>query len=97
MLHGKKIIVVMPAYHAEKTLAACYEAIPHDIVDEVLLVDDVVRDRFVARRERLLRVIRGHDDDDLFSVQHRPARERRAAAGRRHESGVAVSHCGGGF
>ncbi|MGH8173132.1 MAG: hypothetical protein ACREPX_08285 [Rhodanobacteraceae bacterium] len=40
MLHGKKIIVVMPAYLAEKTLAPCYAAIPHDIVDEVLLVDD---------------------------------------------------------
>ena len=44
------------------------------IVDEQHFVDDVVRDRFVARCERLLRVIRGHDDDDLLSVQHRPAR-----------------------
>ena len=53
MLHGKKIIVVMPAYHAEKTLAACYEAIPHDIVDEVLLVDDASDDATVAVAERL--------------------------------------------
>jgi glycosyltransferase involved in cell wall biosynthesis len=48
MLHGKKIVVVMPAYHAEKTLAACYAAIPHDIVDSVLLVDDASDDATLA-------------------------------------------------
>jgi glycosyltransferase involved in cell wall biosynthesis len=53
MLHGKKIIVVMPAYHAEKTLAACHAAIPHDVVDEVLLVDDASDDATVAVAKRL--------------------------------------------
>jgi len=53
MLHGKKIVVVMPAYHAEKTLEACYAAIPHDIVDTVLLVDDASDDATVAVAERL--------------------------------------------
>lgn len=53
MLHGKKIVVVMPAYHAEKTLAACHAAIPHDIVDTVLLVDDASDDATVAVAERL--------------------------------------------
>ena len=53
MLHGKKIIVVMPAYHAEKTLEACYAAIPHDIVDAVLLVDDASDDATIAVAERL--------------------------------------------
>ena len=53
MLHGKKIIVVMPAYHAEKTLAACHAAIPHDIVDDVLLVDDASDDATVAVAEEL--------------------------------------------
>ena len=53
MLHGKKIIVVMPAYHAEKTLAACHAAIPHDIVDDALLVDDASDDATVAVAERL--------------------------------------------
>jgi len=47
MLNGKKIIVVMPAYNAEKTLQKTYQEIPHDIVDEVLLVDDVSRDNTV--------------------------------------------------
>ena len=40
MLNSKKIIVVLPAYNAEKTLERTYEEIPFDIVDEVLLVDD---------------------------------------------------------
>ncbi len=37
---GKKITVVMPAYNASLTLRACYEAIPKQFVDEVILVDD---------------------------------------------------------
>src|SRR3989338_8778751 len=52
MLNGKKIIVVLPAYNAEKTLEKTYADIPHDIVDEVILVDDRSRDKTaeVARR-----------------------------------------------
>ena len=34
------ILVVMPAYNAARTLAATWQAIPRDVVDEVLLVDD---------------------------------------------------------
>lgn len=44
MLLGKRIAVVLPAYRAEQTLARTYDAIPHDIVDRVLLVDDASRD-----------------------------------------------------
>ena len=44
MLNNKKIIVVLPAYNAEKTLEITYKEIPFDIVDEVVLVDDCSRD-----------------------------------------------------
>jgi glycosyltransferase involved in cell wall biosynthesis len=37
---GKRILAVMPAYNAARTLAATWEAIPPGAVDEVLLVDD---------------------------------------------------------
>ncbi len=40
MLNGKKIVVVLPAYNAAKTLERTYNEIPFDIVDEVVLVDD---------------------------------------------------------
>ena len=48
MLLGNRIVVVMPAYRAEKTLAQCYAAIPHDVVDRVLLVDDGSDDATLA-------------------------------------------------
>ncbi len=40
MINNKKVVVVLPAYNAEKTLSKTYNEIPMDIVDEVLLVDD---------------------------------------------------------
>ena len=45
MLNGKKIVVVMPAYNAEKTIEKTYNDIPFEIVDDVILVDDASRDR----------------------------------------------------
>ncbi|HZE89571.1 MAG TPA: glycosyltransferase family 2 protein [Verrucomicrobiae bacterium] len=44
MIRERKIVVVLPAYNAERTLLATYEGIPRDIVDEVLLTDDGSRD-----------------------------------------------------
>ena len=40
MLKEKKVVVVMPAYNAAATLEKTYREIPHDIVDDVILVDD---------------------------------------------------------
>ena len=40
LIAGKKIVVVMPAYNASRTLRAAYQRIPREFVDEVLLVDD---------------------------------------------------------
>jgi len=48
VLNNKKVIVVMPAYNAARTLAQTYREIPLDIVDEVLLVDDKSSDETVA-------------------------------------------------
>ncbi len=45
MLKGKRVIVVMPAYNAEKTLRKTYAEIPLDIVDDVILVDDKSQDK----------------------------------------------------
>ena len=40
MLNRKKIVVVLPAFNAARTLEQTYREIPMDIVDDVLLVDD---------------------------------------------------------
>jgi len=53
MLNGKKILVVLPAYNAEKTLEKTYQEIPLDIVDEVLLVDDSSSDNTVLLAKKL--------------------------------------------
>lgn len=49
----KKIIVVMPAYNAEKTLARTYNDIPKNLLDDVILVDDGSHDRTVKIAKRL--------------------------------------------
>lgn len=53
MIHGKKIVVVMPAYNAEKTLEQTYREIPMDVVDEVILTDDFSRDDTVQKAKDL--------------------------------------------
>lgn len=53
MLKGKKVVVVLPAYNAEKTLEQTYREIPFEIVDEVILVNDASRDNTTAEGERL--------------------------------------------
>lgn len=49
MLHGKKIVVVMPAYNAELTLRRTHdEVMAQGVVDEVIVVDDSSHDATVA-------------------------------------------------
>jgi glycosyltransferase involved in cell wall biosynthesis len=62
MLNNKRIIVVLPAYNAAKTLEQTYKEIPFDIVDDVVLVDDASKDDTaeVGRRLGITHVIK-HD------------------------------------
>ena len=53
MLNGKKVVVVMPAYNASRTLRQTYNEVPVDVVDEVLLVDDASSDETVALAREL--------------------------------------------
>jgi glycosyltransferase involved in cell wall biosynthesis len=53
MLNGKRIIVVMPAYNAEKTIEQTFREIPLDIIDHVVLVDDASGDKTVELAQAL--------------------------------------------
>jgi glycosyltransferase involved in cell wall biosynthesis len=54
MFAGKKVIVVMPAYNAEKTLRQTYdEVMAQEIVDLVIIVDDASHDDTVAVARKL--------------------------------------------
>ena len=53
MINGRKIIVVLPAYNAAKTLEMTYNEISFEFVDGVVLVDDASRDDTAAVAARL--------------------------------------------
>ena len=53
MINGKKVVVVMPAYNAAKTLEKTCKEIPSDIVDEIILTDDCSKDDTVEEAKRL--------------------------------------------
>ncbi len=53
MLLGKKIVVVMPAYNAAQTLEKTYNDLPHDFIDEVILVDDQSQDNTAGLADKL--------------------------------------------
>jgi glycosyltransferase involved in cell wall biosynthesis len=53
MIQQKKLVIVLPAYNAAKTLEQTYREIPFDIVDAVVLVDDASKDETVQRGKEL--------------------------------------------
>jgi glycosyltransferase involved in cell wall biosynthesis len=61
LIRNSKVVVVLPAYNAEKTLESTYREIPFDIVDEVILVDDASKDNTVAVAKKLGIMVITHD------------------------------------
>jgi len=58
MTKKQKVIVVMPAYNAAKTLEKTYNDLPKEVVDRIILVDDVSQDETVEIAQLLgLKVI----------------------------------------
>jgi glycosyltransferase involved in cell wall biosynthesis len=53
VFHGNRIVVVMPAYNAAKTIERTYREIPLDLVDEVIVTDDASHDETVEVARRL--------------------------------------------
>ena len=53
MINGRKVVVVLPAYNASKTLEKTYHEIDFNIVDDVILVDDLSKDNTVVVGKKL--------------------------------------------
>ncbi|MFH1710093.1 MAG: glycosyltransferase family 2 protein [bacterium] len=56
-----KVIVVLPAYNAEKTLKQTVDDIPRDVVDEVILVDDYSHDSTVKLAKSMGLIVYQHE------------------------------------
>ena len=72
MINNKKIIIVLPAYNAGKTLQKTFEEIPFDIVDEVILTDDFSNDETVAVAKKIgIQHIISHDSNKGYGANQK--------------------------
>lgn len=53
MIGNQKIIVMLPAFNAAKTLKQTFEEIPFDVVDEIILTDDYSSDNTIEIAKQL--------------------------------------------
>jgi glycosyltransferase involved in cell wall biosynthesis len=53
MYRARKVIIVLPAYNAGRTLERTYAELPFDIIDDVILVDDHSSDDTVRIADKL--------------------------------------------
>jgi glycosyltransferase involved in cell wall biosynthesis len=75
MFEGKKVIVIMPAYNAERTLEKTYHDIPEGIVDEVILCDDHSHDRTVEMAMKLGLTIIRHEKNKGYGANQKACYE----------------------
>jgi len=73
MIAGQKVVVVMPAYNAERTLEKTWrEVVAYDVVDQVIVVDDASQDRTLALARRLEKVIaHGHESNRGYGANQK--------------------------
>ncbi len=72
MINNKKIIVVLPAYNAAKTLQKTFEEIPFDIVDDVIITDDFSQDDTISIAKKIgIRHIISHDRNKGYGANQK--------------------------
>lgn len=82
MIGNKKIVIVMPAYNAEKTLKQTYDEIPFDIVDEVILTDDCSNDNTVDEAHRIgIKEVLVHERNKGYGGNQKTCYDRALALG----------------
>jgi glycosyltransferase involved in cell wall biosynthesis len=80
MINGKRIVVVLPAYNAAKTLEATVRDIP-ELVDESILVDDSSADATVAVARRLGLTVEVHPENRGYGANQKTCYARALARG----------------
>jgi len=66
-----KVIVIFPAFNAEKTLEKTVEDIPKDIVSEIILVDDDSSDETVTLARKLNLTVYCHDKNRGYGANQK--------------------------
>ena len=81
LINNKKVVVIMPAYNAEKTLKQTYDEIYHDFVDEVILVDDNSADntKFVSKELKITTIV--HSENKGYGGNQKSCYKAALAAG----------------
>jgi glycosyltransferase involved in cell wall biosynthesis len=81
MINGQRLVVVMPAYRAARTLEATFQALPHDIIDKTLLVDDASHDDTVTVARRLGVEVHVHPENRGYGGNQKTCYAEALAAG----------------
>ena len=76
MTRKPKVVVVMPAYNAAKTLRITYDAIPKTDVDQVILVDDGSSDETLKVAKELKLEVFVHTRNFGYGGNQDPSRVR---------------------
>lgn len=71
MSQKPKVVVVLPAFNAEKTLEKTVTEIPREIVDEIILVDDGSHDGTVALAHKLNLTVFCHDKNKGYGANQK--------------------------
>jgi glycosyltransferase involved in cell wall biosynthesis len=80
MINQKRIVVVLPAFNAEKTLAATVRELP-ELVDEIILVDDQSADQTVAMARRMGITVAVHERNRGYGANQKTCYTMALAAG----------------
>jgi glycosyltransferase involved in cell wall biosynthesis len=76
-----RLVIVMPAYNAARTLQRTYADIPHELVHEIILVDDVSADETVQIAEQLGLVVILHPENRGYGGNQKTCYDAALAAG----------------
>jgi glycosyltransferase involved in cell wall biosynthesis len=80
-IDGRKVVVVMPAYNAEKTLERTLADVPKDWVDEIILVDDASSDGTADLARRLGLKVFVHEKNRGYGANQKTCYREALAAG----------------